>query len=91
MRWHEDSFFTRAFVRFNLKSAAGSFETLDDLVKRLLDERGAAVVVLKEVRLDASVEVRLEVSGIDTALDAMIVCFTRLVIVKAYGVSLIII
>ena len=74
-----------------MKSAAGSFETLDDLVKRLLDERGAAVVVFKEVRLDASVEVRLEVSGIDTALDVMIVCFTRLVILKAYGVSLIII
>ena len=81
---------TRAFVRFNLKSAAGSFETLDDLVKRLLDERGAAVVV-HEVRLDKSVEVRLEVSGIDTALDVMIVLIVCLVgLVKAYGVSVII-
>ena len=80
---------TRAFVRFSLKSAAGSFETLDDLVKRLLDERGAAVV--HEVRLDKSVEVRLEVSGIDTALDIMMVLIVCLVgLVKAYGVSVII-
>lgn len=82
---------TRAFVRFSLKSAAGSFETLDDLVKRLLDERGAAVVVHKEVRLDKSVEVRLEVSGIDTALDIMMVLIVCLMgLIKAYGVSVII-